>query len=563
MSATAPTPSDAVSSPKTPNSPVRQTAMLPWWIACALVALTWGLELYALWSHPYVPLIDLPNHMARHYLESVWLRGGELPPFYAVEWRPLPNLGADFVIPVLMLAFRPEIACKVFLTLSVLLYWLGPALFLMECLDRKPQALAASLLLLPWTFTDQFFWGFLNYYSAVGLAFLVLAHHLRLSKRERVPVGGLLLHAALVVLLYFWHLAPWVLYCIIVGCRVAADLFRGPDDFWARLVRAVRALAPLVPSVLLFTVYFLGNHSVNPDSGWDWGGWGRKLLGPLRIFAGYDPRIDLPACLLWAAAVVVTFAAPRFKDLSRGWIPLALTVLAALYLLLPFQLGSTSDADTRVPPVLFVLALAAVGAAPLRRPRLGAVLLAACLLLRFGSILHAWDGLCGRLDAEARSFAVFRPGDRVLPVVLLPKRTKNYPEYHFAAWAAPDRGVFLPTLFTLPDQQPLRIVPPFAFAAGLPKGCDGPDACTLREAPLRDKYDYIWLYNPAGKAVRAPASFSRVFSEGALTVWRVPHDRPLTRPDISPSAPAARVSSGGAARSIVPAPAAPCAPAPP
>ena len=173
-----------------------------------------------------------------------------------------------------------------------------------------------------------------------------------------------------------------------------------------------------------------------------------------------------------------------------------------------------------MPPVLFVLALAAVGAVPLRRPRLGAVLLAACLLLRFGSILHAWDGLCGRLDAEARSFAVFRPGDRVLPVVLLPKRTKNYPEYHFAAWAAPDRGVFLPTLFTLPDQQPLRIVPPFAFAAGLPKGCDGPDACTLREAPLRDKYDYIWLYNPAGKAVRAPASFAARLLRGADGVAR-------------------------------------------
>lgn len=516
---------DAIPSPLTANSPVRRNAMLPWWVAFALVALTWGLELYALWAHPYAPLVDLPNHMARHYLESVRLRGGELPPFYAVEWRPLPNLGADFVTPVLMLIFRPEIACKVFLTLSVLLYWIGPAAFLMECLGRKPQALAASLLLLPWTFTGHFFWGFLNYYSAVGLAFLVLAHHLRLARRERVPVGGLLLHAALVVLLYFWHLAPWVLYCVIVGCRVAGDLVRGPDGVRARLLRGARALAPIVPSLLLFAVYFLGNRGVNPEGGWDWGGWGRKLLGPLEIFAGYDLRVDLPACMLWAAAVAATFAMPRFKDLAKGWLPLALAALSAVYLILPLQLGSTNEADTRVLPVLFVVALAAVGSAPLRRPRLGAVLLAACLLLRFGSILHAWDGLCGRLDADARSFAVFAPGDRVLPVVLLPERSKNYPEYHFAAWAVPGRGAFLPTLFAQSDQQPLRIVPPYAFAAGLPKGCNGPDACTLREAPLRDKYDYVWLYNPVGKAVRAPASFSRVFSEGAVTVWRVPHDR--------------------------------------
>lgn len=498
---------------------------LTWRIALALVALTWGLELYAIWSHPYAPLIDLPNHMARHYLESVQLRGGDLPPFYAIQWRPVPNLGADFVTPVLMLFLSPAVACKVFLTLSVLLYWIGPAAFLMQCLGRKPQALAASLLLLPWTFNGQFFWGFLNYYSGVGLAFLVLAHHVRLARRERVSAAGLLLHAALVVLLYFWHLAPWVLYCVIVGCRVAADLFRGPGGARSRLTCGALALAPLTPALLLFAAYYLGNRGVNPEGGWVWGSLGRKLQAPLEIFAGYDPRVDLPACVLWAAAIAAAFALPRFRDLFRGWIPLALAALAALYILLPFQLGSTSEADTRVLPALLVVGLAAVGSAPLRRPRLAAVLLAACLLLRFGSILHAWDRLCNRLDADARSFALFAPGDRVLPVMLLPERSKNYPEYHFAAWAVPGRGAFLPTLFSQPDQQPLRIVPPYAFAAGLPKGCNGPDACTLKEGPLRERYDYVWLCNPAGKPVRAPWSFPLVYSEGTVTVWRVPHDR--------------------------------------
>ena len=461
--------------------------MLPWWVAFALVALTWGLELYALWAHPYAPLLDLPNHVARHYLESVWLRGGELPPFYAVEWRPLPNLGADFVIPVLMLVFRPEIACKLFLTLSVLLYWLGPAVFLMECLGRKPQALAASLLLLPWTFTGQFFWGFLNYYSAVGLAFLVLAHHLRLSSpQDRVPVGGLLLHAALVVLLYFWHLAPWVLYCVIVGCRVAADLFRGPDGVRRAYSAGACALAPLVPSVLLFAVYFLGNRGVNPGSGWDWGGLGTQAVGAARNLRRLRPAhrpARVPALGRGRRRHVRRPALQRPDEglaPPRPGGPVRHVPSAP-----PYSSALPATPTRGVLPVLFVLALAAVGSAPLRRPRLGAVLLAACLLLRFGSILHAWDGLCGRLDADARSFAVFAPGDRVLPVMLLPEQSKNYPEYHFAAWAVPGRGAFLPTLFAQPDQQPLRIVPPYAFAAGLPKDCNGPDVCTLREAAAR------------------------------------------------------------------------------
>ena len=46
-----------------------------WRYSVAFVALAWTLEVYAIWSRTYVPLVDLPNHMARHYLEARWLSG--------------------------------------------------------------------------------------------------------------------------------------------------------------------------------------------------------------------------------------------------------------------------------------------------------------------------------------------------------------------------------------------------------------------------------------------------------------------------------------------------------
>src|SRR5208282_342777 len=106
--------------------------------ALLLVLLAWCLEAYALWSRPYVPLVDLPNHMARHYLEHLKLSGQPLPDGYEVAYDVLPNLGGDLVVPALMSVFDVPTAAKVFLTLSVFLYWLGPALFILSCGRFQP-----------------------------------------------------------------------------------------------------------------------------------------------------------------------------------------------------------------------------------------------------------------------------------------------------------------------------------------------------------------------------------------------------------------------------------------
>ena len=156
-----------------------------WTAVVALTGLTWALLLCALWSPTYVPLFDLPNHMARHYLEYLMFSGGELPRYYLIEYGVLPNLGTDLIAPPLFAAFGPLAASKVLLTLCVFLYWLGPAVFVWQHGGFSPAAFAASLLLLPWVLSSQFFWGFINYYSGIGLAFLVLVQYCRLWREGR------------------------------------------------------------------------------------------------------------------------------------------------------------------------------------------------------------------------------------------------------------------------------------------------------------------------------------------------------------------------------------------
>lgn len=492
-----------------------------WVMGSALVGLAVGLQAYAIWANEYLPLVDLPNHMARHYLEAVHLAGGDIGPFYALEFRLVPNLGADLILPFLILAFGPHAACKLFLTAAVFLYWLGPAWFVAQQGGYRRPALVAALLLLPFSFTGQFYWGFLNFYSGFGLAFLLLVH-LGWLMRQVVPrPGQYLLHVALVTLLFLWHLAPWTIYGAIASCLVAADALgryrQNPGRRAAILRRGAGCLAPLVPAFLLLVGYSLGNAvGVNPAAGYTWGGVPRKLLLPGSLFRGYDFRVDVAVALLWAGGIVIMFG----TSLVRGWrwspLQLCLAGLVAFFIVMPFRLGGTLDADGRVVPALLVCAVGILGSLSVTRVRAGAVLLGLCVVLRYGSVAYSWNEFGKEMQTHAGGLAALEPQCRVMPVVIIPEHSKVYPETHFVSWALLSKNVLVPTLFAFHDQQPLRITAPHRLLVRRTA-----EAVDVSEGVIAEGYDYLWVYNPAGKTVRVPEAFERVFAATSVSLWRL------------------------------------------
>jgi len=490
-----------------------------WRLALLLVLFGWSLQVYCIWSRRYVPLMDLPNHMARHYLESLKLAGRELPPFYEIEYRVMPNLGADLVIPLLMQIWSPLTAGKVFLTLCAFLYWLGPALFIWQQGCYQPQAVLASLLFLPLTFSSQFFWGFLNYYSGLGIAFLAITHQIRLNRAARPRVWELLLHCVLVTLLFLWHMAPWVIYGVITGCHLGVEAIQriSQKNGWQKLFqRALLLGLPSIPSLLLFYYYSMVHAAVDPAAGYQWGGWLRKLELPFAIFRTYDWPADAAVSILWIGIILATFGVDCFRKWQWSWLHLAVAVLALWYLVTPFQLGTTSDADSRILPAVLICLLAMFGAIPIQRWRIGIALLTVCLLIRFGSIAIAWNGLSRRLEDQAQAFAFLEPHDRVLPVVLLPEESKSYPEKHFVSWAVIERGVYVSNLFSHLDQHTLRIFPPTKeYGRILNTGY------FINNEEVRKKFDYVWVFNPDGKIIQVPPKYEELFSQDSLTLWRV------------------------------------------
>ena len=499
-------------------------AQRPWIVLS--VALGLGLQIATIVIQPFVPLVDLPNHLARHALEADWLAGRALPEFYDVDYRVVPNLGGDLVIPLCMLVFDAHTAAKLFLVLAVVLYWLGPTLYILRTTHQRTAAWCAALALLPWSLSSQFFWGFLNYYSGLGLAFLLLTHGVRLQTRQAPRAWEWLAHALLVALLFLWHLAAWGIYGVLMGSRVAVELYqlwRQGVGAKALCLRALAFVAVCLPSIVLFAIYLLQKSGAGVGET-NWGTIVRKLYMPLTLFRGYDMTIDGVVVLIWVAALILLFlrfgrrtSAPfaPSSGVNRNACLLGLVLLSGLYVAIPFQLGGTSDTDSRLLPAMLICVVALLGGLPMQRVRWGLALLAVCLVIRQGSILHAWQQRSARLQTHADAFEHLSPQSRVLPLVLIPQFSKDYPETHFACYAVVTHRAFVPTLFAFRDQQPLQLgksVPlPFSKTA---QGWEFDQAALLRD------YDFLWIYNPENVSVAAPNSFQMVFDKQGLRLWR-------------------------------------------
>jgi hypothetical protein len=509
--------------PGAPNGPSAISNRM-WIVAGALTLLGLVLPIYAIWSQTYVPLNDLSNHMARHYLEYRWLSGRGLPPFYEINYRIMPNLGGDLVAPLFFFLFAPMTAVKAFLTGCVLLYWIGPSLFIWQQGGRTCGALVAAMFWLPWLLSTDFFWGLTTNYSGMGLAFVVLAHHglLRNDLPPRRPaylLGQMILHSALVTLLFFWHLAAWGVYCLIVGCGCIS---RGVDDYRQRrtigscLGRAVAEVLPIAPSVLLLGWYALSHVGVGEPVIFQWGSWSEKARFVDALFGDYDAKTSALVLFIWAVAMLSTFSSRSlfWKCFRFEWLHLAIVMLVIAYLVLPHNLLSVG-ADSRLLPAILVTVLSALGKLPVRRVAFAVVVLAACVVLRGGAVVRAWNGISVRLDSYAQAFALIEPGSRVMPVT--PTWVDyNYPDMAFYAWAAVSRDAFIPTLFSRQDSHVLHLTAQNTIFVKREV-----DRYEFEEGPVSDSYDYVWLYNPEQKAVRVPEGWRRVFSADPMSLWRV------------------------------------------
>lgn len=458
--------------------------------AAILIAPLWLVDL------PAMP--DLPAHLACFFLLAGGIKAPLLAHFYRIDWEFVPNLASEIVVPALSHVVGLVPAAKLFLSATIAL-WVGGAAAVARALYGRVGI--AALLSAFFAYNVNFFWGFMNYDFAAGLALALFAVWILSAKAPRAPrVAGF---AAALTVVYFCHLFAEAVLLLMIGCYELDALLRDGALWSRRMIARGTDLALMVaPSAAAF---FLlkpkaaggGHLEFNLVSTWQ-----------DRFDAAFQFHFDAPGyvvlgllILLWGLGVWRGFV--RVHPAMRLVLP---ALLAGVVFMPEWALGGWG-VDLRLPPVLGAMAFAAseITIAPVWRNLLGAAALAA-LAFAAATAGGNWD-YYDRQYAEFRSALAHSPRGTKIMTVLdgdAMGLASDEPYWHISEFAILDRDGFSPLMFTTAGQHVVRVEPAYqAIAAATAQQGSPPDVGELGDLAagqidgdidIRDDFPNLMLF---------------------------------------------------------------------
>jgi hypothetical protein len=471
---------------------------------------------------------DYPGHLARMYLLASIGTPDQNPYYYFYLPFVYPNLAMDIVVPFLARFIDTASATKAFLILSQILVVSG-AIALETVVKGRHQfagfAGAAALYSLP------FAWGFLNFEFGVGLALWGLASWFAFENKE--PVTRLTAHASFCVCLFLSHLVAFGLYgATLVFC----ELWRAfqPNVNWKTSAKNLAILAG--PAVMIFGYFLYTANAGKGASAWD------ALATFLSILHGMNGSSTRVALFNFLAIIATISFMLRKRCLSimpQGkWIAAGFLILI---LFLPFHLFGGEFANLRIAIGALLILPAFLTFPPAIKffrfvPPLVLSLIA---LVNAGHIASLWLIDQPEFATLRKSFERIQRGAFVLVGHANFQgdqfdKTKT-PIMSATALATHYSNAFVPTLVTIPGQQPLQVCPelkrlalgrtrdyfPVAFSvlAAVASGASTSDVPVYIRDWLHD-YDYLYLVGPEGPNPM-PNRLSAVTAGNNFTLYRI------------------------------------------
>lgn len=448
----------------------------------------------------YLPMVDLPQHeavvsMMLHLRDHRWAFDS----YY--EWAPTRTL---YLAPYLLAAALAHImalhrAINCVALCSVIAYPVGVLLF-MRALDRPVWI---GLLSLPLVYNQSFFWGFINFNFAVGLAIITVA----------IMLGNWTPYRAVAVTLLALIVAVTHLYGLLLLAGYVALWLISDDRRDA--VRRLPALMPAVSALMLWTILLV---RASGPAGLRWPALGLRCAKLAESIAGGWRGNSEIIGLLIAAAAVAVFCRKSIPVTMSRWKALntherILWQLIALNLLLYFSMPE--------------LRLAAMKAS-FRHAQLAAMALPLALTSSTSGLSYSWARLvlCAlgayviavgwihfrRFDAEARSYdaiadAVPRGARLVQLTYDRQGRVARVPAYlHFAAYAQAKKGGLLAVSFpirfwNIPIKQKALADLPL-----VPQDLEW-NPLLFQRSRLEPYFDYVIVRAPRHREPRLPEPF--------------------------------------------------------
>jgi hypothetical protein len=454
-------------------------------------------------THPAPPLTDYMNNLARAHVIAAIATDADLQRFYAIEWRVIPNLMIDLMVPVLNRFMSIYLAGQVF-TVAALALILSGTLALHRALFGRWSVvpLLAGVLL----YNEVLLVGVMNYVFGIGLALWALAAWVTL--RERAWPWRYAVSTLFVLLLFVCHL-------FVVGLYGLGLLAFESHRLWAkrhqplapRLIDFAATGLPFVPAALLL----LQSATWGLASGVFWNVEG-KLDGHLMPFTVYF----YPIAYLIVAVLAAGASWAAWRGVLRlhpiGWFLLAIG--AVVYLAMPRAVFASHLADQRLPAALAFMLIACLELDLSRRRvrQVFAVMVIALLAVRLAEVQLSWNRLALDLDQFRASVLMMERGARVLVVHgdrdAYNNETGTISDFglmHAASRATIERAALVSTNFTVPGKHVLRVRPAFRHsvesnddlppsADWLRRAADPPDESeTLFWSQWPRKFDYVYV----------------------------------------------------------------------
>lgn len=439
------------------SRPAADRSSWPLLLAAHAVLLT--AVLVPLFSVETPPLADYPNHLARMHIMSAIERVSWLDSIYAVEWKALPNLAMDLLVPPLAGLLGADLACRLFLAACFALLAAGTALLHWSLYRR---ASAWPLVVYLFFYNHIVALGFLNFIFGTGLMLLCFALWIASKRWALWPRSALF--GLLSTVLLFAHFGAFAAYGLcVLAYELGLALRGGGASLYRRgLALAGKGLQFAAPLTLLVLL----SPSPPGDLSLRYDLWSkvRGLLSPV-LFHQRSDEVVLFALLL---AILLFLHARRWLafhgDLLFPVVALALALLAV-----PTWLMDNWGNDLRIGLPLAAIFVAALS---IRLPRRAGLALGAVFLVLLGYRVTVMTDDWRRYDALYAEFrlasAVFEPGSSVLPaadnaenVTAFAPAPTSLPFFNVYALSLLERPVFLPTLFTAEGRQILSVKPPY------------------------------------------------------------------------------------------------------
>jgi hypothetical protein len=377
-----------------------------------------------LWSGPYLPLVDLPQHAGQVVAMREILRGNPLfGQMFEINWFT-PYLLGYLLLYGLALLVPITVATKILVSLAVVSIPLLSAQ-LLRVADANERL---KWLTIPGAYSYALYAGFLSYLIAVPFALLFLIHAFRFVRQP--STRGAVLIATFSVLLFFCHVVALGFAAAVALGYLCAVHYHAPRTL---LLRALPFAAPL-PLIVFWVISTRASETAVQGAPVVFGPMLVRLLLLFAEPAGIE-YFSVLAALAVVAAIGIgpRLVGARFGTKPERWAPFAVGLL--LFLITPQSAFNTGFLYERLGVFLVPLWLLAWEPAPVSGRRFEWVVMP---LVMVWVLMNA--GRFADFTRETRSFDVvvanMQPGRRVASMVYDAWNPSfGMPVYlHFPSW---------------------------------------------------------------------------------------------------------------------------------